>query len=399
MICTMRRPAVPSAKLLALASALLGAACASPPAPAAPLPPPTAYTAQTSVVSAHEAATERELLERGEKAIVREDWDGAIAALELLVAAEPDVATRQTALMHLGLAYEAVGLLEKSRDRYLAAVELDAQGPRALLARQRAMALLVRLEDFAALAPLADAVLARPDLGPLDRVGALGARALARVRAGDDVRAMIDVQDGLDIVEREHVGAAGKLPPAAAQLRFALGEIRRVRSERITLAADDDFLDRMNARCQLLMDAQSAYADAMRSEDPRWATLAGSRVGEMYQALHRDLMAIGPTDKAKTEEDRQLFWGIMHVRYRVLLEKGLEMTIRTLDFAKKTGDDQSAWVKRARTSKEEMERTLADEKAALAKLPFTEEALEKTLALMEKRYKERAAKAAKSAPR
>ena len=65
--------------------------------------------------------------------------------------------------------------------------------------------------------------------------------------------------------------------------------------------------------------------------------MSGYRVGEMYRTLHQHLMMIPPTDKAKTESDKQLFYGIMHVRYRVLLEKGIEMMKRTLALGERTG--------------------------------------------------------------
>ena len=55
----------------------------------------------------------------------------------------------------------------------------------------------------------------------------------------------------------------------------------------------------------------------------------------------------------------------MHVRYRVLLEKGVEMMSRTLALADKTADT-SAWVKRTQDAKAEMERALDDEKAQIA---------------------------------
>ena len=73
--------------------------------------------------------------------------------------------------------------------------------------------------------------------------------------------------------------------------------------------------------------------------------MSGYRVGEMYRTLHHDLMMIPPNDKAKTEHDKQLFYGIMHVRYRVLLEKGNEMMKRTLALGEKTGvcDGPSAY--------------------------------------------------------
>ena len=59
----------------------------------------------------------------------------------------------------------------------------------------------------------------------------------------------------------------------------------------------------------------------MRAQDPFFIAFGAFRVGEMYKALHRDLMAIPPTTQAKTEGQQQLFFAMMHVRYRVLLEK------------------------------------------------------------------------------
>jgi hypothetical protein len=140
----------------------------------------------------------------------------------------------------------------------------------------------------------------------------------------------------------------------------------------------------MDARCGLLLSAQNAYADAIRSVDPHWAEMSGYRVGDMYRQLHHDLMAIPPSAKAKTQSDRQLHFGIMHLRYRVLLEKGVEMMNRTLALAEKTADT-SAWLKRTEDAKGEMERALVDEKAQLAALPFTEELLQRTLELMEQK--------------
>ena len=131
---------------------------------------------------------------------------------------------------------------------------------------------------------------------------------------------------------------------------------------------------KLEMRCSFLLEAQSSYADAIRSVDPQWAAMSGYRVGEMYRTLHHDLMLIPPTDKAKTESDKQLFYGIMHVRYRVLLEKGMEMMKRTLALGEKTGVG-AAWMKRAETLKTEMDQALEEEKAMIAKFPFTEEEL------------------------
>ena len=82
----------------------------------------------------------------------------------------------------------------------------------------------------------------------------------------------------------------------------------------------------------------------------------------------------------------------MHVRYRVLLEKGMEMMKRTLALGEKTGVG-SAWMKRAEVLKVEMDKALEDEKAVIAKFPFTEEELQKALEIMKKKAADDLAKA------
>jgi len=160
-------------------------------------------------------------------------------------------------------------------------------------------------------------------------------------------------------------------------LKFSLGEYRKLKSEKISLnPPGPDFLQKLEMRCQLLLDAQTAYADAIRSIDPHWAAMSGYRVGEMYRTLHHDLMLIPPTEKAKTESDKQLFYGIMHVRYRALLEKGITMMQRTLDFGDKTGA-ATVWMKRAEAAKAV---SAAEAKVKRRLGPARYEALRQTLA-------------------
>jgi hypothetical protein len=70
----------------------------------------------------------------------------------------------------------------------------------------------------------------------------------------------------------------------------------------------------------------------------------------------------------------------------------MEMMKRTLALGDKTGTG-SAWMKRAETLRIEMDRALEDERAVIAKFPFTEEELEKALELMKKKAADDLAKA------
>jgi hypothetical protein len=172
---------------------------------------------------------------------------------------------------------------------------------------------------------------------------------------------------------------------AIAQLRFALGELRRVRSERIAFEPlPPDFVAKLDERCGGLLDAQAAYSQAVRSIDPHWAAMSGYRVGEMYRRLHHDLMQIPPPATSKTPRQKEIFFAFMHIRYRILLEKGLREIDQTVALGERT-KDSSSWISRAREARAEMQTALADEKAQIERMPFTEEEVAKALDLLGKK--------------
>jgi tetratricopeptide (TPR) repeat protein len=353
--------------------------------------PPNHVDVKTQIISPSIAGTEAELLLRGERALLEQKWKDAAEIFETLVASAPDATLLPMAIFDLGAAYEGLGKQAKARDRFLEVATRFPEGALARTALLRGAAMDAYLEEWGPLGAVANIFLARSDLDEIDRMSGLAARGLSKIEAGEDMSASRDIQDGLDIAEAAQFGTSGRLPPAAAELRFALGEIRRVRSERITFVnlehpgvVPADFLIKIEMRAQGLLDAQSSYADAMRSIDPHWIAMSSYRVGEMYRSLHRDLMAIPPTDQAKSDYQKQIFFGIMHIRYRVLLEKGLEMMKRTAAMGESQADS-SAWVRRAEAAKAEIEIALLDERAAIARYPFTEDELQKALDIMEKK--------------
>jgi hypothetical protein len=101
----------------------------------------------------------------------------------------------------------------------------------------------------------------------------------------------------------------------------------------------------------------------------------------MYRKLHHDLMIIPPTLLAKSDKQKQIFFAIMHVRYRVLLEKGLEMMKRTLELGEKQLDS-SAWVRRAVAARVDIELAIEEERAVLKTFPFTEEEIQGALDIL-----------------
>jgi tetratricopeptide (TPR) repeat protein len=348
---------------------------------------------QNQIIGSRAEGTSKELRERGEHALLAQKWQEAVFAFEALLAGDPSAKDDPQVRYVLALAYEGVGERQKARLLYRAVAKRFSTHALARSALVREVSLDAYLEDWPALGQVGETILARVDIDPADEMLGLGARGLAKLEAKDDAGASRDINQGLDLVDEHRYGATGQLPVAAAMLKYALGELRRIRSEKISLdPPGPDFVHKLEMRCAGLLDAQAAYADAIRSVDLHWAAMSGFRVGEMYRTLHKHLMMIPPTDKAKTESDKQLFYGIMHVRYRALLEKGIEMMKRTLGLGERTGV-ASGWMKRAESAKEEMEKALEDERAAIKRMPFTEEELEKALVIMKKKAVEDAEKA------
>jgi hypothetical protein len=360
-----------------------------------PAVPPT-EVAERQVITPVDGGTVRELRRRGDLALREEKWQDAADAFRTLIAAagvvdDPAVSTY---LLDLGLAEEGLGDRARARAAYL---DLARRFPASVEARAavlRTIAVDDYLEDWTALGTAATTVLARTDLDDLDRLTGLGARALSEVEAGDDSSAMRDIQEGLDLVDRSGLGATGRLPNGAAQLRFALAEVRRVRSERLALVpVTQEFPARLEERCRGLLDAQGAFADAMRAMDPHWTAMSAFRIGAMYEKLHGELVSIPPTEQAKTHAQQDLFFAMMHVRYRVLLEKGLEMMKRTVALGTQT-TEVSPWVERAAAAQTEMTKAIEEEKAHLATLPYTEETIQAALVDLEKKTLAKKAKQA-----
>jgi hypothetical protein len=366
-------------------SSLFLAACAAEPAPPPAHPvPPVNVNMPPTIVTTKDVGTEDDLRKKGEKALLEQRWQDAIDAYKALLAADPTGPRAGEYMFSLATAQEGLQDRTAARDSFLQLANKYPTSPNARAALLRAATLDAFLEDWPALAAIGDTILARSDLTDIDRMVGLGARGLANVELGKDSDASKDINDGLDLADQHHYGSADVLPVAVAQLRFALGELRRVRSEQIHFVPlPADFVEKLEERCGGILDAQDAYAVAVRSVDAHWASMAGYRVGAMYRNLHKDLMEIPPPKNLKTEKQRQEFFAFMHLRYRNILQRGLKQIDQTIALGERMADT-SPWLQRAREAKTEMETALADEKAQMDKLPFTEKEMQEAIDTLKK---------------
>jgi tetratricopeptide (TPR) repeat protein len=378
------RPAVAAAFGLAF---LAGCAASPAPAPASPRSAPSAPPIEVAamVVSPFSDLELEQQFEQARALLLKEQYREAAERFDRIARLAPDGDTAAPSLYNGAIAREGLGERAAAVERYQKLIERFPEHATTRGAYFRLSRLYSYLERWNELGANADRILALKDLAILEIIEARGAKGLALAEQDNLDEAARQIGLARDLIEQHRLGESGKPPLELAQVSFALGEIRKKKSEKVTFdPLPPNFAEVLEQRCQGLLDAQSAFTDAMRSYDAHWSAMAGYRVGQLYQQLHRDVMAIPPTSKSDTLKKKQLFEGAMRLRYRVLLEKGLKMMEGTVRLGQRTGED-SPWVHRAEEAKRDIELAIEDEKRALSKLPFSEAELQEALDLLKKR--------------
>lgn len=337
-----------------------------------------------TVVTPTGASSIPELLQKAAALGNAQRWKEAAAAYELAYRLEPEGAFGSEALWGAADAHDRANELEPALSRYELFAQREPTSPHAHDALVRITRLAVFLNHFSRAGLYAERLLKQPELlSDTERLAVLSARALSLIESGEDQQASYFIEKGRDIVDSRQLDAAGKVPRDVAQLYYALGELRRVKAERIVFQPmPPKFGAVLEERCQLLLDAQSAYADSMRAYDAHWSAMAGFRTAELYQKLHQDLLAVKPPANADTERKQQLFEGAVRTRYAILLTKARAMAQSTLAMAERTGE-KSEWVERTREALKSIDQAAKDEEAALAKLPYTKQDFEAYFAQMD----------------
>jgi tetratricopeptide (TPR) repeat protein len=374
--------------VLGLAGLLVTQACAAPVQSTAPArsaanlssPTPPSIALARTVVTPDRTTDLPELFAQATTDGKTLRYEVAAREFERAFELDPDGPLADKSLFESAEMYDVAGQNEAALARYEQVARRFPDSDLDRVARVRALRLLTYSEQYQRAGELAELTAAKyKDLLSFDQIAVLAARALARLALDDDAQAESFISKARDIIERENLDAAGRVPAELAPVYFALGELRRIRAERIHFTPlPDNFAAALEQRCQLLLDAQSAYSDAMRAYDAHWSAMAGFRVGELYQKLHEELMQVPAPKAADSDARRQLFEGAMRLRYSILLDKARAMMEHTVLLGDRTGE-QSPWVLKARQARDAIVQATQAEHDALAKLPFTKVQLQTAL--------------------
>lgn len=148
----------------------------------------------------------------------------------------------------------------------------------------------------------------------------------------------------------------------AARADFQRGEALAKAFDGVTLdpsKMDDRTLaDALESKARLLLDAQEQYLGCIRRGDADWATAAGTRIGQLYEAMHAALVR-APRPTGLTQEQERIYDRELRAKVHGLLEKAVRAYDETIALAERNGA-QTGYVEKARASLERLRAMLLD---------------------------------------
>jgi hypothetical protein len=96
----------------------------------------------------------------------------------------------------------------------------------------------------------------------------------------------------------------------------------------------------IETKAEFLLSAQGHYLRSIRKGDGEWATAAGFRIGEMYEAFYDELVH-APEPRGLTPEQQALYRDELHKKVRNLIEKAVRIYEQTLSQAQQSNAQSS----------------------------------------------------------
>jgi tetratricopeptide (TPR) repeat protein len=212
----------------------------------------------------------------------------------------------------------------------------------------------VDLQHWAVAIVRADSLLGRSDLEPDERVEAMAMRAQALL--GD--KKIEEAEQQADQALTFHRTRANDLsdPYYVGAANFVLAEAIRLRAEAMTFPNTTQEEQRaiLVKRAQLLLEAQRAYFDTIRTTNAHWAAASGNRIGAMYDTLWHDIMG-APVPESLSPAAKAVYPQELAKLIKPLLRHAVRYWELTLMMVERTGV-KSDW---AEATKRDLERTRA----------------------------------------
>lgn len=272
------------------------------------------------------------------------------------------------ALYNAGLCLAQLGEREAALTHFEALMSKLPDSPDIKHASFQAGHLQVALTRWEPAERTAQALLARTDLDPSERVEAMSMQAESQLGSDQLDAAERTAQQTLTFY-RTRPSELIPDPYYAAAANFVVAEVIRLRAEK--MAFPDTNQDEQKAvlvkRAQLLLDAQREYFNTIRHTEAHWAAAAGHRIGAMYDKLWQDLVH-APVPATLSEPAKLVYPQEMAKLIKPLLRHAVRYWELTLLMVERTGV-RTEWADETRKDLERTRALLLEQPPGLGGLP------------------------------
>jgi tetratricopeptide (TPR) repeat protein len=301
-----------------------------------------------------EAYDAEELFLKANEALDAGHCDQAVTLYDKLVLEFASSRYTSAALYNAGLCLAQLDQKEPALAHFERLIDELPDSPDVKHAIFQAAHLNVALERWPAALTRIDTLLERSDLDVDERVEAMATRAQALLGEQKLEEAEHQADQAL-AYQRTHEPELGD-PYWIGAANFVIAEAIRMRAEAMTFpnTTQDEQKKILVKRAQLLLDAQRAYFDTIRSTNAHWAAASGNRIGAMYDTLWHDMMA-APVPETLSPEAKLVYPQELAKLIKPLLRHAIRYWELTLMMVERTGV-QTEW---AEATKRDLERTRA----------------------------------------
>jgi TolA-binding protein len=304
---------------------------------------------------------DEELFAIGQAAFAEGDHRKAATAFGRLADLFPRSRRHATALFNAGLALERQEAWRPALERFQA-FEKGYEGPDAIEAAFREAECEYHLGALTEARTVLDRLARRTDLPAAEHIRALTQRGVVELELGRPDEAEATLR--LAVSTYRHGSEAERLDDYyPAQAQFYLGEVFRSHflAVKFDPASDGEqkLAKDLEDKAELLLSAQGHYLRAIRIGNADWAVAAGSRIGELYDALHAALTE-APLPTGLSEEEATAYRRELARKVRVLVVKAIAIYEQTLAVAGRTRIENNRFVAETQASLDRMKRALAD---------------------------------------
>lgn len=326
--------------------------------------------------AAVEALDPEALFGEGNKAFEDQDFELAARKYGVIVDHYPGTRWFIVASFNAGLSLERAGRHEEAIPRFLAHIEAVSGSKDAQDALFRVASCHEALSQWDAMYAVGERLLAPhyKDIGAGDRLAAHAVRGRAAEGRGELALAERDYRKALELYQKNLEQRGLDKSPFVSLAQYRIGEIYRdlFASIRFKLPLERMARD-LEDKSNFFLMAQSAYLRALRLQHPEWATMAGFRLGALYETMYEDMMGAEVPDDL-TREEVDIYYEALRDKVRPLLVRAIDIYERNIRLGQRMGK-RDGWVARTEASLARLREVLRAESSRAAEnqlVPKTE---------------------------